>query len=64
MGQKVEIRDGRKHLTRPYSILSSLYYSAIRQGLARGPGTMFTYLHYLQEKSQRDEACAAADEDH
>ena len=54
------MRDGKRRLTRPYIVLTSLYLAALRQGLTRGYGTMFTYLHNLTENSARAETRAAS----
>ena len=49
------MRDGAKRLTKAYSSLAAMYLSAIRQGLSRGPATMFTYLHYLRAREDEEE---------
>ena len=55
VAKKRPMRDNAKRLTSTYSVLNTLYLSAIRQGLSQGPGTMFTYLHYLREREEEKE---------
>ena len=55
VAKKRPMRDNAKRLTSTYSVLNTLYLSAIRQGLSQGPGTMFTYLHYLREREKEEE---------